>query len=110
MSKAIWLCARCARKKDVQTEEDPVVLKACSECNVENWVRPYGHAGADAVDNETMPEPKIVIAKGDAEIETTVEDLEILTATAKEIEDDRAEKARLAKIEKYKAKLAELEG
>jgi len=29
------------------TEEDPVILGLCSACKIENWVRPFGHAGAD---------------------------------------------------------------
>lgn len=48
--KAIWLCVRCADKQGVETESEPVILKACSACGIENWVRPFGHAGADMVD------------------------------------------------------------
>jgi len=43
--KVEWLCSRCAGKTGKKTEADPVVLRLCSECKVQNWVRPFGHAG-----------------------------------------------------------------
>ena len=45
MSKVEWLCSRCSEKTGKKTEPDPVVLRLCTECKVQNWVRPYGHAG-----------------------------------------------------------------
>ena len=34
-----WLCHRCIRKENVEAEADPVLLKVCDGCQVENWTR-----------------------------------------------------------------------
>lgn len=47
--RALWACARCERRKKIaNVQPDPVVLRTCDYCNIQNWVRPVGHAGADA--------------------------------------------------------------
>lgn len=53
--KTIWLCSRCAKRLGKAVEPEPTVLRVCSNCKVENWVRPFGHAGeqVDATDDET---------------------------------------------------------
>lgn len=56
MSKIEWLCARCAKKEDKETEPDPVVLRLCTSCKVENWVRPFGHTGSDVMASEAETE------------------------------------------------------
>ena len=45
MTKVEWLCARCASKEEKETEPDPVVLRLCTSCKVQNWVRPFAHSG-----------------------------------------------------------------
>ena len=56
MSNIEWLCARCAKKEDKETEPDPVVLRVCTSCKVENWVRPFGHTGSDVMASEAETE------------------------------------------------------
>jgi len=56
MSKVEWLCARCAKKEDKETEPDPTVLRLCTSCKVENWVRPFGHTGSDVMASEAETE------------------------------------------------------
>ena len=50
-----WICSRCAQRKDIEAEIDPVVLRVCDWCNIENWVKPVGHAGANAGGGRVMP-------------------------------------------------------
>ena len=45
MIKVEWLCSRCADKEDKETEPDPVVLRLCTSCKVETYVRPFAHFG-----------------------------------------------------------------
>ena len=47
-----WFCHRCARKDDLELDADPVMLRVCDGCNVENWTRPL--AGAVAVVEEAV--------------------------------------------------------
>ena len=47
-----WLCARCAEKTGKTPEPDPVVLRLCTECKVENWVRPFGHSGEGVIPSD----------------------------------------------------------
>jgi len=86
MSENIWLCARCAMKQGVQTETDPVILRECSACHVKNWVRPYGHAGADVGSSRVMEkrvmrpipeEPPKVVEEHPNETMTEVEKLRL---------------------------------
>ncbi len=35
-----WFCHRCARKDDLALDTDPVMLRVCDGCQVENWTRP----------------------------------------------------------------------
>ena len=55
MSKVEWLCSRCADKEEKETEPDPVVLRLCTSCKVETYVRPFAHFGEDV---EPTPEEK----------------------------------------------------
>ena len=43
-----WICSRCAGRNAVEAEIDPVVLRVCDWCKVQNWTRPVGHGGANA--------------------------------------------------------------
>ena len=52
MTKVEWLCSRCAERTGKTPEPDPVVLRLCTECKVENWVRPFGHSGEAVVASE----------------------------------------------------------
>ena len=36
---ARWLCHRCARKEEIELEPDPVLLRVCEGCQVENFTR-----------------------------------------------------------------------
>ena len=36
---ARWLCHRCARKEEIELEPDPVLLRVCEACKVENFTR-----------------------------------------------------------------------
>lgn len=36
---ARWLCHRCARKEEIELEPDPVLLRVCEACQVENFTR-----------------------------------------------------------------------
>jgi len=58
-----WICSRCASRKKVEHETDPVVLRVCDWCNIKNWTRPVGHNGANAGTGRVMPVK--VSAKGD---------------------------------------------
>ena len=53
--KIEWLCARCAKKEGKQVEPDPVILRLCTSCRVENWVRPYGHVGEQITPSAEEP-------------------------------------------------------
>ena len=43
-----WFCHRCARKDDLELDADPVMLRVCDGCKVENWTRPLSGAVAEA--------------------------------------------------------------
>lgn len=75
-----WLCHRCARKKDIELDTDPVLLRVCDGCQVENWTRPV--KGVVAVIEEVLkeaptvepePEPVIEAETVEAEPEPVVE-------------------------------------
>jgi len=97
MSENIWLCARCAMKQGVQTETDPVILRECSACHIKNWVRPYGHAGADVGSSRVMEKrvtqtifPELVKQTATEivphEVNETMSELEKLRLRIKELE------------------------
>jgi hypothetical protein len=64
-----WVCARCAEKEQKVTETDPVILRLCTSCKVENWVRPFGHVGESitATDEELAE----AAAKASSDAKTT---------------------------------------
>ena len=134
MSKVEWLCARCAKKEDKETEPDPTVLRLCTSCKVENWVRPFAHSGEAVEPSEEEKEEakafhahKMKVLKENTKIrkETAAEqyqeaekrvleaeepDLEVVAVLEQVLEDatdviDEKE----AEIAALKAKLAELE-
>lgn len=123
--KALWACARCERRKEIaDVNADPVVLRVCDYCGVENWVRPVGHAGAGAgTVNQTLTAEQAVVhaeavaadlenSTGEPEVvEVEAETVEEVIADAvQEQEAEEAEKAaKEAEIARLKAELAELE-
>jgi hypothetical protein len=50
---ARWLCHRCIKKEGVEVDPDPVPIRVCDGCNVENYVR--------IIKNESIP-PMIKMA------------------------------------------------
>jgi hypothetical protein len=134
MSNIEWLCARCAKKEDKETEPDPVVLRVCTSCKVENWVRPFGHTGSDVMaseaeteeakafrleahrlENEKKPQkaPKKAraveepVIEAESEPEPELEVIDVLDpAVIEEIEETNKKEDEIAKL---KAQLAELE-
>lgn len=130
--KAKWICARCARRKEVEPETDPVVLRVCDWCNIENWTRPVGHGGANAgggpvmevkvdKDGERLPlykkgevAPSVTAVEEPViEAETVVEEV-IEEAVEEAVEEEVAETnqtmtAKEKQILDLKAQLEELE-
>ena len=58
-----WLCKRCAKKLGKSIEPEPMVLRRCTGCDVENYCYPAGHAGEDA-----EPEKAAEIARSQAAV------------------------------------------
>jgi len=58
-----WLCKRCATKLKKSIEPEPMVLRRCTGCDVENYCYPAGHAGEDA-----EPEKAAEIARSQAAV------------------------------------------
>ena len=88
----LWVCTRCGRRKGIDLEPDPVLLKVCDECKIQNWCRNPKGAGLVITEvlKEAEPEPEPVI-----EAETV---------------EEEPEDPKKAEIEALKAQLAELEG
>jgi len=88
----LWVCTRCGRRKGIELEPDPVLLKVCDECKIQNWCRNPKGAGLVITEvlKEAEPEPEPVI-----EAETV---------------EEEPEDPKKAEIEALKAQLAELEG
>ena len=88
----LWVCARCGRRKNIALVPDPVLLKVCDECGIENWCRnPVGAGVVIKAEPEPKKEPR----------------------TIEEIEDDfkaTGMSEKQAEILALKAQLAELEG
>ena len=82
----LWVCTRCGRRKGIELEPDPVLLKVCDECKIQNWCRNPKGAGLVITEVLKEDEPEPVI-----EAETVEED------------------PKKAEIERLKAQLAELE-
>jgi len=97
MTKVEWLCSRCSEKTGKKTEPDPVILRLCTECKVENWVRPFGHSGEAVVASEE--EKKEAFDKQVAESELS-------NKVIKAFEEQRKAKTR-AEFDEVKAKLQE---
>ena len=87
----LWVCTRCGRRKGIELEPDPVLLKVCDECKIQNWCRNPKGAGLVITEvlKEAEPEPEPVI-----EAETV---------------EEEPEDPKKAEIEALKAQLAELE-
>ena len=88
-----WLCHRCVKKEGATVDADPVLLRVCDGCQVENYTRLV----RGAVEAPKEPEPVI-------EAETVEEPEPEL-----EPEVDEEAEAKKAEIEVLKAQLAELE-
>ena len=104
-----WLCQRCGRRQDIELETDPVLLRVCDSCKIENWTRPVKGAVVAPVEEEPVSEPiKVVLGKTEtsepiAELEVTIEaELEVV----EEIEEVNEKEAEIAKL---RAQIAELE-
>ena len=90
----LWVCTRCGRRKGIELEPDPVLLKVCDECKIQNWCR--NPKGAGLVITAVLKETEPVVEVEEESFEPT--ELEDLDAIKK------------AEIEALKAQLAELEG
>ena len=90
----LWVCTRCSRRKGIELEPDPVLLKVCDECKIQNWCR--NPKGAGLVITAVLKETEPVVEVEEESFEPT--ELEDLDAIKK------------AEIEALKAQLAELEG
>jgi predicted nucleic acid-binding Zn-ribbon protein len=106
---AEWLCTRCAGKLGKEREAEPTILRICSNCGIENWVRPFGHAGQDVV--ATEEEKQAALEKAIAE-STAVAEPEVVAETVPEVEvvEVLKEASKEDEIAALRAKLAELEG
>ena len=129
MSNIEWLCARCAKKEDKETEPDPVVLRLCTSCKVENWVRPFGHSGEGVIAEEeeteaakvyhaelsaqkvpkakepvveavSEPEPELEVVAVLEEIPTDDETIDAAIEAGKKEAEIAALKAQIAELEK----------
>ena len=90
---ARWLCHRCVKKEGATVDADPVLLRVCDGCQVENWTRPV----------------KGLLNPVGAEEEPVVE-AETVEEVAPEPEPEpEPEDPKKAEIEALKAQLAELE-
>ena len=83
-----WFCHRCARKDELELDADPVMLRVCDGCKVENWTRPLSGAKVPVaiVGPDEDGEPVLV------EVETVEEpepepEVEIEAETVPEPED-----------------------
>ena len=93
-SKSVrWLCHRCIKKESADVDPDPVLLRVCDGCQVENYTRPVKGTVIVAEDVEVV---------GEVVVESVIE--EVAPEPEPEPEDPKK-----AEIEALKAKLAELE-
>lgn len=102
----LWVCTRCARKKGIELEADPVLLKVCDECKIQNWCRNPKGAGLVITEvlKEAEPEPEPVF---EASKESMQSEIDALRKQEKELLE--VEEAKQTEIEALKAQLAELE-
>ena len=101
VEKAKWYDERCAGKLGIELEDEPVFYGVCSNCGIKNWVRPFGHAGADVPEEgevgESIPvkiEPKIEVTITPEVVEIEAENV-TMTPEEKEIFDLKAKLAQL---------------
>ena len=90
---ARWLCHRCVKKEGATVDADPVLLRVCDGCQVENYVR---LARGVVLVAETVEEV------GEVVVESVIE--EVAPEPEPEPEDPKK-----AEIEALKAQIAELE-
>ena len=95
-----WLCHRCVKKEGATVDADPVLLRVCDGCQVENYVR--------------LSRGVVVFAEDirkELEAETVVEEVEVEQPTSEEAVEiiDAANVTKQAEIEALKAQIAELE-
>ena len=94
-----WLCQRCGRRQDIELETDPVLLRVCDSCKIENWTRPVKGA-VEAIEAPKEEEPVV-------EAETVEEVVVKVDIDTEEV--DKKLEATKAKIAELNAELAELE-
>ena len=97
---ARWLCHRCVKKEEATVDADPVLLRVCDGCQVENYTR---LSRGVVVFAETI--------RKELEAETVVEEVEVEQPTSEEAVEiiDAANVTKQAEIEALKAQIAELE-
>ena len=104
---ARWLCHRCVKKEGATVDADPVLLRVCDGCQVENYVRLARGVIVERSDeeiealNESARETIVaesVEVVGEVVVESVIEEV------APEPEDPKK-----AEIEALKAQIAELE-
>ena len=88
-----WVCTRCGRRNKLELEADPVALKVCDMCKIQNWCR---LVKGPVVVAETVEEVAEVVVEPEVE--------EVVPEPEPEPEDPKK-----AEIEALKAQLAELE-
>lgn len=82
-NRVIWLCARCAKKRNVVTDTDPVELRECDACHIRNWTRP---AGQTSNGEEMVKKDAVQQEQEEAKTNTTMSEVEQLRARIKELE------------------------
>ena len=87
-----WLCHRCAKKEGVQLDPDPVDIRVCDGCKIENHTRPVSGAVAVEVVKEAE-KPAELVVEAEPEPEPEPEPVD----------------PKKAEIEQLKAQIAELE-
>lgn len=86
-----WYCKRCAEALNVKLEPEPMVLRLCSNCKVENYCWPCGHAGEDVTPIEEEPEPTEVaeaVEAPEVEAKANAEKIAELEAELKALKGD----------------------
>ena len=118
-----WCCARCARRKEIATNADPVLLRECDWCNIKNWCRPVGKVSSRegrvmekrvTEDGVALPvhdkkEKEVEVQSEDAEIPEEVVPAEPPTDAVPEAKEENVTEDIDAQIAALEAKKAELE-
>jgi hypothetical protein len=107
-----WLCARCAIKEGKETESGPTVLRLCTSCKIENWVRPYGHVGQEMVASEEEKQAALekAITESAAVTEVEAETVPLEPEIVEVLKEAPPEESREAEIARLQALLKELKG